>query len=954
MAEATIEGTEKEEGTGIVAIPNPGEIPNPPEEGSDPPSEASSVINLLSVSQGSNQTSSIPPVTPMEGNITASLLYRSGGSIFNLGSSSTEVTFEGDRNKTSDYTPLGLDIIEVEEHPNQLDGMYYVEYRTKITDGDFIDSPPRTVNIQEDENSFLEITQSLVPAEDQNTYKFTGSIEFYRQRENDPNPLGQRIFKLPFTVPTSESIDQERRSAKYMGDYRPGDRFRFAVTQDSKTTLSGLTITGYTASINPIYTRFSINPNVPDDLMNNYSGYNEALPINTTIPNYYGGGTLPFVFATDCQPLLNNAVSNRLSSFLQDVDYTNVSGSQIPVNQQQLLDFTAIKAAVPDSNYSALKVINPRYKGSKSTSKYINEWVIGDEGTYGKLPTIELRNSYFGYFDSIEDPYPNKNDVVKLNLTYLIDQQGNALPPALEGISKNIFEKVFPLRSLGTLSISSGDKVLKKLNSSYPLNNVGSYPTPIIFSQNSSNSYVTSIPLTGSGRISRYDNNDSNGVSYYTFNVMGTSSIDTSTPLQNVSYTIDPSEQFNQIGTDLAYNVGNGTIKYDNDSIGNDLTNSQKLTLQTSIPTSYIYDTNRTQDEMTLILSLVSGSANIPFNFKDIQLKVHKTSGEYDLGSVIGQGWFNFVSSTSKNVRASTDTPRLNSNNQIQITIDWEMYQFLRRKGMYQKGGDAGFRNPELLSLEWILTADSGDYIFKGGDEVYWKLEGNMKNTSAGDEPQTSFFPPFHPKSTYTPSKISSIGALDHVFATDNTALAPYWVFGSELSPSVSTPNNVLYMSSSNMNEAYGVEYYQGEIPYIPGPSPYFPNNVEPAGTQFDTIEYPLEIKPGDEIRFANNENYLYTILNVTPPQDNIIGGVGRIKIVLNKNVPGDVNKDFFLIRRNIPDANSVYMGTTFPYRVPVTASSSPGILYPEFPTELLSTSASLIVEDLVDKGIIK
>jgi len=160
-------------------------------------------------------------------------------------------------------------------------------------------------------------------------------------------------------------------------------------------------------------------------------------------------------------------------------------------------------------------------------------------------------------------------------------------------------------------------------------------------------------------------------------------------------------------------------------------------------------------------------------------------------------------------------------------------------------------------------------------------------------------------------------------------------------------------MSSSNMNEAYGTEYYQGDLPYTPGPSPYFPGGTEPIDTQFDRIENPLEIQPGDQIRFANNENYSYIILNVTPPQENIINGVGRIKIVLDRNVPGDVNKDFFLVRRNIPDANSIYVGTIFPYLNPPSASSSPGILFPEYPAVELEASASSIVTNLISKGVI-
>eukprot|EP00481_Brizalina_sp_1-RS-2013_P002408 TRINITY_DN6313_c0_g1_i1.p1 TRINITY_DN6313_c0_g1~~TRINITY_DN6313_c0_g1_i1.p1 ORF type:complete len:133 (+),score=20.91 TRINITY_DN6313_c0_g1_i1:45-401(+) len=110
------------------------------------------------------------------------------------------------------------------------------------------------------------------------------------------------------------------------------------------------------------------------------------------------------------------------------VDYNDQSGPIIPINQLQILNNTAIRADVPDSNYTQLSSINPRYKGVKSTSQKINTWSIGDEGTYGKNPTLELRDAFFGYFNDLDDPYPNINGLTRVNLNYLIDEQGNALP----------------------------------------------------------------------------------------------------------------------------------------------------------------------------------------------------------------------------------------------------------------------------------------------------------------------------------------------------------------------------------------------------------------------------------------------------------------------------------------------------------------------------------------------
>ena len=206
-------------------------------------------------------------------------------------------------------------------------------------------------------------------------------------------------------------------------------------------------------------------------------------------------------------------------------------------------------------------------------------------------------------------------------------------------------------------------------------------------------------------------------------------------------------------------------------------------------------------------------------------------------------------------------------------------------------------------------------------------------------------------------------------------------------------------MSSSNMNEAYGTGFKQGYIEYVPGPSDYFPGGVEPAGTNFEQINLPLEIQEGDEIRFGNNENFTYVVKEVFAPQENIeksttyASGQARLKIRVDGSIPLSVNKDFFLVRRPITNPNSLYLDAPFPYSALASASISqgllsgsdtqfaqsgssigrtgsghqytgsfssielattPGILYPDYPTEYLINSASVIVNDLISKGIIE
>jgi hypothetical protein len=917
-------------------------------------------INLIEVSQSNgssaNQTSSLLPLEPMEGNVTAILKYISSSGTHTLGSvESDPITFVGERSNNTPLsnTPITFpnNIIEP-GHQNHVDGMYYIEYVPEVTFVENLDSNPNELNIIETSDSFLEISQSLILPEDE-VYRFTGSLQVYQKKASDPGTTGDLILSRTFTVPTSESIMSISSSWRGNTNYEVGDRFRFAVAQISKTPLSGLTVTSYTGALAPMYSRFSINPNVPDDLTNNNSGYNEALSINTTIPNYYGEGILPFVFATDCQPLLNNAVSNRLSSFLQDVDYTNVSGSQIPVNQQQLLDFTAVKASVPDSNYSSLKVVNPRYKGSKSTSSKLNVWTPKDIGTYGKLPTIELRNAIFGYFDRLIDPYPNINDKTQLNLTYLIDEQGNALPPNLGDDTISSLDSTFPEGKQARISLNEGSKELKELNNPYNTFIVGKYIAPIMYTQTSGHEYTTSLPLEGSGRISMYDNEDSGSFTNLAFTAFGTPSDAPNTPDSTLTSSFDlPYVEYNPYGSNPgnSFAIGTGEINFngDGDAVSGENT-SQDYTIffETSFATNFIYESGRA--EMNVKLSLENNGTNIPFNFEDIQLKLHKAGQVIDIGSVI--------TDSNDIVRFETQgisqQKGLNSNNEVEMIFEnYAINSFLISKNLYVNGqGGTDFKG-DIDAFEWVIKANTEGYNTKKDDKLKWKLNGEL---NGGNERTNVFFPTQYPGEVL-PTKITMVGSKNHLFESDNTGSAPFWVYtGSTGGNTDILDQSILVMSSSNINEAYGRGFFQSNLEYTPGPSEFFPNGQEPSNTRFDNIKYPIEFQTGDEIRFGNNENYTYTIKQVLPPQENVEGdNKGRTKIVLSKEVPTSINKDFFLIRRKISSKNSVILDATFPYGVPVTASSSPGILYPEFPTELLNTSASLIVEDLVDKGIIK
>ena len=821
-------------------------------------------------------------------------------------------------------------------------------------------------------------------------------------------------------------------------DYKIGDTFRMGVAVN-KSFNYGLDIIGYSMSIYNSSSEWAPYDDVSrmsnGNLLNEANNFKQPIDTVLIIPTFVADNVLPFQFATDCQPLLNNFVNQRVNGFLMDIDYnwqgtsTYYSSSLAPVNFIQILSGSAVRASVPESNYTTARSANPRYKGSKSTSQQLNVWNIGDTGTFGKLPTVELRDAFFGYFNDLDDPYPNINNLTRVNLNYLIDEQGNALPPSLDQLSIDTFESVFPDSTLAKIAPKSGKNNFKVLGSPAPISRLMQYVTPIMYSQNAGNNYTNVIPLSGSGYISRYDNDDESAQVFSRFNALGEASVTTTSPVQSVDFMLNPPLPTNQPtipGNDFIPWNRNGTYgaavydvnEYSGYSVGDDLPNEQIVTVDASIVTSFVSETKRTRDELQFEFHMYTGSINNdytdgpalnteqPFNLEDITCTVYTTDGRVrDLGSVLDYGWFQMINIVDyervkrKDFKVSSRWRRNRwrwsyvpvPTGGIKCSVDWEMYETLYDLGLWRSS------LYEIAALEWNIKANSGNHTIKVGDQISWRYKGFFKNAKSGYR-QGLFFP-LDFEGQYTSIMVEGVGAYDHLLSEANTASAPYWVFsGSSGGGSTIKDQQFLVMSSSNMNEAYGQSFRQADLEYFPSPSEYFPGGIEPKTTRFDNIEYPLEIKIGDEIRFGNNENFTYKISEVFPPQNNkgTHDRANRLKIKLDKPVDGSINKDFFLVRRPIVNPNSLYLEQPFPYDSLASASIStiffgpgssgsfaltgintlqsgssddgsytgslssleiadtPGILYPDFPTEYLVKSASVIVNDLISKGIIE
>lgn len=165
----------------------------------------------------------------------------------------------------------------------------------------------------------------------------------------------------------------------------------------------------------------------------------------------------------DCQPLLNNGVDGRPSTFHQVAKYDQ--GQMTPSNFNLILDNKAVKADIPDSNYTQKRSILPRYVGSKVESAFYNTYTppqtilsngliwTGDIG-FGKTAAINLTKPFFGYFQLLVPTSPELENATQVQVLYLIDQEGTAAKPLLNAPSFFNVEGTY----------ESGDKVIVSLD----------------------------------------------------------------------------------------------------------------------------------------------------------------------------------------------------------------------------------------------------------------------------------------------------------------------------------------------------------------------------------------------------------------------------------------------------------------------------------------------------------
>jgi hypothetical protein len=119
----------------------------------------------------------------------------------------------------------------------------------------------------------------------------------------------------------------------------------------------------------------------------------------------------------------------------------------------------------------------------------------------------------------------------------------------------------------------------------------------------------------------------------------------------------------------------------------------------------------------------------------------------------------------------------------------------------------------------------------------------------------------------------------------------------------------------------------------------YKQNDV--SGSGFNSINYPFEIQPYDEIRFEAIEANTYTIISSSY--------TNRLHLFLDKDItPINTDLNFFLLRRYVDDPAFLILDVDKP-----AGASGGGIIKPEFLAEDIDQNINQIVQDLEERGLL-
>ena len=713
-------------------------------------------------------------------------------------------------------------------------------------------------------------------------------------------------------------------------------------------------------------------------------------------PVMFGGLGQSMDVSDDCNPLLNNVGNYRGNRLVQIIEYSDTdigSGSLSPSNLEEIRSSSAQLSSVPESYYSSEAINRNRYKGSKNTRDLINSRytpLLGHlEGlglnsdnisttteighTDNGDPIVELKDTFIGYFNQIIDPYPVLNNKTAYFVKYLINENSEVQDPSLSELGNLNFINTFktrdinsqPAEYLPSIPNDSNNEELLELRETSSLFRVGSYPHPVLWSQTSATTYTQNLPLTGSQDF--YSSTEVEIDTYVNLAFRGTGRVTPAFPTTSAknapvlsipNRNLKPStitylgENNQEIYQGSSFNIPSGMLTD---------TYNTRVSFEfysTSIPnvfydgTSVGGDDNYHYNFFSATFSIKRGSTNIrPTNPRVSVYHETATVGS-ETTSVGYSSENNTLPIRSRRTNNIGGIVSINTSNEILFNFHSDINDELLRVPQATYDPERGYR------IRWVLTFDipasqlqpSSNYSFEFNLPQYQNYRrndhGRWGGSSGRDDKRVegagwsrSISPTIHGSELDQPKlTVTMLGSNTAETETINQVSAPYW-------SQTGVASNQIKLISEHLNTRYAANFFQGTLPYTPTTNPIFPASQEPSFTSFPGATDQFEVLIGDEIRFENNENESYIVRDV------ILGE--QLILTLDRDVTSTLDLDFFLIRRYKRSENIVILNQLKPYSFPPSASSSPGILLPEYITERLETNPDAVITNLIERNLI-
>tara|TARA_R110002153_G_scaffold149396_2_gene300934 strand:+ start:9833 stop:13882 length:4050 start_codon:yes stop_codon:yes gene_type:complete len=720
----------------------------------------------------------------------------------------------------------------------------------------------------------------------------------------------------------------------------------------------------------------------------------------------------------NCNPYEGSALSSATNNVVMDVDYS--SGST-PVNFKQILEQKAKKSEIPASHYSTYGIAGPRYDGSKTESNRLNKFTEGDSGTYGKLPVAEINKAYAGYFNRIFDPYPLINNKTNFEIKYIIDENGNASQPRVGEYSFYNLEGSLSEKDNVKISVVDKlSEILYPLNSFKNIYKTGQSVTPILHSQVAALAYTSSIFVTGKVPLSD-DPIEFKDLSFRAFENVPSARVKSFSQQQLSPETLITGSGENVIVPYTSSEMGTGTPG-DCFIPRSDISGSQGAGQGKPTSDEYTYRVNYTFETSRINRTKTrNGKKGVPGkssksspdvgDFKmfikrnGVNTKLQLESLYADVihrnpnnSSGVETKSFNVLNTVMYNGGLNQMDIHMQSDNVFRIHFNNDRFN----SAVASTGTDGtDIRlGGSLIKVRWRIklkarTNSSGfSGIFgsnatpiKQGDLFQTFVEGALHHSTTDDYRQSYFF--------YSTTTGEYPGSADINISLEGTKSLPSPAINSQYWAFTGSTEDMIEMVSPNGNIAYGrvgfrqqyMEYgesgsypppisgvpadqFHGSFNTISGSegdhswrnsyvkNPDFVGGKEPNFLKFPPVRNDWEVFPGDEIRFNNDEDQVYKIINVVPPITSTPihpdEEIGRLKLQLDREVNSVADLNFFLIRRFVKDEGNIIVDFPKPYGIPLAPNTATGLMFPEFPVKELNTNPDEVLRNLLEQKLIE